>query len=102
MGKSGAIANVVWLIAPLALSVPIGYIVFLLRYNPAVLPPVIALACSLGFALLMFAKISSIRSGKFLTWGTRELKPMHRHCYRIGYLLMGLGMTLMFAMLLYH
>jgi hypothetical protein len=63
MGKSGSIAKVVWLLG-LVLAVPIGYVIFLLKYHSADLIPVIALACGLGFAMLVFAKASVIRAGR--------------------------------------
>ena len=99
MGKSGSIANMVWLLAPLVLGIPIGYIVFLMKYHPTDLLPVIAFACGLGFAMLVLSKVSAIRAGKLVTWGTREMKPRDRLCYRIGYLLIVLGVALLFAML---
>jgi len=95
MGKPGSIANMVWLLAPLVLAVPIGYAVFLLKYHPADLLPATALACGLGFVLLVLSKVPAMRAGRLVTWGTREMTPRERLCYRIGYLLIGLGVALL-------
>lgn len=99
MGKSGVIANVVWLFTPLMLGLPIGYIVFLMKYHPADLLPVIAFACGLGFAMLVLSKVPAMRAGQRVTWGTHGMKPLGRICYRMGYLLIVLGVALLLAML---
>lgn len=98
MGKSGSIANLVWLLAPPVLGIPVGYFVFLMKYHPADLLPVIAFACCLGFVMLVLSKVSAMRAGKLVTWGTREMKPRDRFFYRIGYLLIVLGVALLLAM----
>ena len=98
MGKSGSIANMVWLLAPLVLGIPVGYIVFLMKYHPTDLLPVIAFACGLGFAMLVLSKVPAMRAGQLVTWGTHGMKPLGRLCYRIGYLLIVLGAALLLTM----
>lgn len=100
MRKSSSITNLVWMLAPLVLAIPIGYVVFLLKYYPSDLLPVIALACIIGFGMLVLSKVPTMRKGRFMTWGTREMRPRDRLCYRIGYFLMSFGVVLLIAILM--
>jgi len=46
---------------------------------------------ALGFALFLVAKLSLIRSGRVITFGSRLMRPGYRVLYRLGYALMAAG-----------
>jgi hypothetical protein len=45
-----------------------------------------------GFAFFLTAKVSVIRSGHLVTFGSRSMRPRYRALYRIGYVLMVAGL----------
>jgi len=50
---------------------------------------------AVGLGLFLAAKISILRRGKvFFGFGTKQMSPRFRTCYRLGYLLMGAGAVL--------
>lgn len=102
MSRNSSMANVVWLVAPFVLALPIGYMVFLLKYQPRDLLIMSAIACGLGFSMLLVAKFPSIRKGEFFTLGTKLMSPIARFFYRFGYFLIGLGVFLLIALFVFY
>lgn len=47
-----------------------------------------------GFVLFLVSKLSVIRSGNFITFGSGLMSRQYRTLYRIGYILMGIGILL--------
>lgn len=45
----------------------------------------------LGFSLFLLAKLSVLRQGLWMSFGSDHMSPWYRWLYRIGYCLMGLG-----------
>lgn len=102
MSKNSSMANVVWLLASFVLSLPIGYMVFLLKYQPRDLLVMSAIACGLGFSMLLVAKFPSIRKGEFFTFGAKLMPRIARFFYRFGYFLIGLGVLLLSALFVFY
>ena len=44
-----------------------------------------------GFVLFLVSKLSVIRTGKYITFGSGLMSRQYKTLYRIGYLLMGIG-----------
>jgi hypothetical protein len=55
---------------------------------PLITVSVVIGSTCLGFGLFATAKLSVIRRGKFISFGTKEMTPVNRLLYRLGYLLM--------------
>ena len=88
MGQAHGLANLFILLSP-ALGM-IGLLVILnAARNPAVTTFLVLYA--LGFALFLVAKLSLIRSGRLVTFGSRLMRPGYRALYRVGYALMAAG-----------
>ena len=88
MGQAHGLANLFILLSP-ALGM-IGILVILnAARNPAATTPLSLYA--LGFALFLVAKLSLIRSGRVITFGSRLMPPGYRVLYRLGYALMAAG-----------
>ncbi len=78
------------LLGPIALGL-VGSAPFVLMKDGSAGPMVgLALMVS-GFLLFLIAKLSLICRGKLVTFGSREMTPVNRWMYRLGYLLMLLG-----------
>jgi hypothetical protein len=52
-----------------------------------ILVPVFGLTC-IGFGLFATAKLSLIRRGNLVSWGARDMTPVNRRLYRVGYVFM--------------
>ena len=98
MGQREALANAVILFAPLA----IGLVLTFFTLN--------AFAAPLGFAwftlglyvtglaLFLLAKVSLLRRGVWVSFGSAEMSAWNRRAYRAGYTLMVLGCLATFAL----
>ena len=92
MGQVHALINLFILLFPL-----IGGLILAVVASSSAVNPVgtakLALALYVcGFAFFLVAKISAIRSGHLVTFGSRFLRPRYRALYRIGYILMVAGL----------
>src|SRR5260370_19699957 len=88
MGQAHGLANLFILLSP-ALGM-IGILVILnAARNPAATTSLTLYA--LGFALFLVAKLSLIRSGRVITFGSRLMRPGYRVLYRLGYALLAAG-----------
>ena len=54
----------------------------------------------LGLALFLSAKLSVLRQGIRISFGTKHMNPKERRLYLCGYGLMGIGLLLTLGMLL--
>ena len=50
--------------------------------------------------LLFVARLPLYRRGKFLTFGSKELPPLHRELYHAAYLFIGLSVVTLVLLLL--
>ncbi len=66
-------------------------LVFILCLVIALGPTIGMLFMLTGFALFVAAKLSVIRQGVYVSWGSRQMSARFRKCYRVGYALMFLG-----------
>ena len=88
MSQSHAAASmsvVLWLFL-----VGLGLVVLgraLRAYPIVILDLVFALTC-VGFGLFATAKFSLIRRGNLVSFGTRDMTPLNRRLYRLGYVFM--------------
>ena len=55
-----------------------------------------------GLILFLLAKASVIRRGQLFTFGSRSMSKAMRRCYRLGYVLCGLGIALALGTLLWR
>jgi hypothetical protein len=54
----------------------------------------------LGFLLFLLAKLSVIKTGTWISFGSKQMSPGYRWLYRSGFLLMGLGFFLTLGLLI--
>ena len=57
-------------------------------------------AAVIGIVLLFIARLPLYRQGKFLTFGSKDLPPLHRRLYHAAYLFIGLSVVTMLLLLL--
>ena len=88
MGQAHGLASLFILLAPVLGMIGVLVILNAAR-NPAVTTFLVLYA--LGFALFLVAKLSLIRSGRVITFGSRFMRPGYRVLYRLGYALMAAG-----------
>lgn len=72
----------------IALILPVAILVPNVLRHPQVFAVAAVLLCASGFILFSIAKFSLFKAGKYFTFGSSEMTPRHRVCYRVGYLLM--------------
>ena len=73
----------------------LGVAMAILLFQQPLLTGVVLLSpLALGFLLFLAAKISMIRRGKFLSFGSSGMSPPMRMMYRAGYILMALAAAL--------
>lgn len=66
-------------------------LVFMLGLIVALGPATGMLFMATGFVLFLAAKLSLIAQGVHVSWGSRQMSPRFRTCYRVGYALMFAG-----------
>ncbi len=54
----------------------------------------------IGFALFLIPKLSLVRQGIRISFGSVRMSPWHRRMYRTGYCLMGLGLVFTLALVI--
>ena len=80
---------------PFDLLMPMVFVLGLLGTMAASVGPALPLAIlTTGFALFLIAKLSIIRQGILLSWGSRRMSRGFRTCYRLGYGLMTAGVLI--------
>ena len=104
MGQREALANLFLALMPM-LAALVTVVTFNVVYPAPFRSGYIGLAlCSLGLLLFISAKISVIKLGRLLSFGTTGMRPSMRYSYWLGYLLMVIGciLTLASASILKH
>ena len=104
MGQKEAVANLLLALMPMIAAL-IAVITFNVVYPAPFLSGYVGLAlCGLGLILFISAKISVIKLGRLLSFGTTGMRPMMRYSYWLGYILIGIGciLTLASASILKH
>jgi len=90
MGQAHGLASLFILMAPALGMIGIWVILNAAR-NPVATTAAALIVYVLGFALFLVAKLSLIRSGRLITFGSRLIRPPYRALYRLGYALMAVG-----------
>ena len=88
MGYTCAMMNFTILIGPVLIAIVMAYIIPPVLFYPKFF---ILLSWSLyGIGLLCFiiAKLSVIKKGKLITFGSFQMSSLHKKLYKTGYLLM--------------
>ncbi len=97
MSKQSAIANAVILYAPISSSVIfVGFAVNALA-NPLGFSYFVIVMYIAGLALFLAAKISLLRRGIRVSFGSSAMSPWSRRAYRAGYALMLVGFAAMWV-----
>jgi hypothetical protein len=91
MSQAHALANLF-----LLLALPIAGLALALVVGTAIVNPTGSAKLALGFyviglILFLIAKLSVLRSGRLMTFGSRLMRPGHKILYRAGYVLMVIG-----------
>jgi hypothetical protein len=94
MGKSGAIANLLLLTAPLLIGIPILLMLPIVEgaLQLWVYAAIAAYLC--GIALFLAAKVSLFMRAHYFSWGSSSMTPPLRFCYRLGYALIAFALVI--------
>jgi hypothetical protein len=65
--------------------------IFIASVNPVLFRVLALVLCGLGLSLFVTAKLSVIRQGILVSFGSRQMSTRHRRMYRVGYALMVTG-----------
>jgi len=90
MRKFEAIANLI-LLGPMIGLLLAGLSCGLVLVAPRLLAVLSVSLCVAGTGLVLAAKISVFRMGLLVSFGSSRMSPGYRLCYRLGYVLIGLG-----------
>jgi tellurite resistance protein TehA-like permease len=90
MGQAHGLASLFILLTPVLGMIGVFVILNAAR-NPAATTAASLALYALGFAFFFVAKLSLIRSGRLVTFGSRLMRPGYRALYRLGYALMAAG-----------
>lgn len=104
MGQKEALVNLFLALMPM-LAALIAVISFNVVYPAPFMSGYIGIAfCGIGLFFFISAKISVIKLGRLLSFGTAGMRPIMRYSYWFGYLLMVMGciLTLASASILKH
>ena len=99
MFKEDALANLLLLLAPIAIGLLMGILVPGALRNPGGYARLALILYGIGFVSFAAAKIQNIRKGHLLSSGTSLMSPPAKWAYRIGYAFMMLGFFLTLAIL---
>ncbi len=99
MFKESAIANLIFLPAMIALGLLMAFLLFGAMKDPAGYATAALTFYVIGFASFAAAKIQNIRNGHLLSFGSSKMSIPSKWAYRIGYVLMLIGLALTMALL---
>lgn len=94
MFKDEAVANLIFFPAIIAIGLLMSFVLFGAMRNPTRYATAAVTCYTIGFALFVAAKTQSIRKGHLLSFGSAKMSTPWKWAYRIGYVLMGLGLVL--------
>jgi len=92
MGQAHALINLFILLFPLIGGLILALVIFSSAVNPVGSAKLALVLYACGFAFFLVAKVSVIRSGHLVTFGSRLMHPRYRALYRAGYILMVAGL----------
>ncbi len=98
MGQREALANFFIVLMPLAVGLVLALFVVNAHQAPRDVSYLALGSFFVGVALFLVAKLSVVRSGVRISFGSSSMSPWHRRAYRAGYFLMGLGCLSVFAL----
>ena len=88
MNKRHALASLILISWPLIVGLSLIALKGVAGAYPITVPAVVLVLTCVGLGLVVTAKVSMIRRGKLISFGTREMTPLNRRLYRLGYALM--------------
>lgn len=94
MGRNSALLNIFFLASSVLIGVPIAVLFPWVEHAPTLALLAAAIFCAFGFCLFASAKVATIRQGRLLSWGSADMTPVDRRCYRTGYALLAFAAIL--------
>jgi hypothetical protein len=100
MGQRHAIANTLVLLLPFIIV--FGVVLSVLIVNTAPTFWLLGVPAFYGFGFLLFlrAKLSVVRTGTLISFGSKKMSPGYRLLYRSGYFIMVLSIFLTLGLLI--
>src|SRR5438876_410182 len=99
MSQAHALVNLFIVVGPLALGLAMGLAISNARLHPFGTATLTLALYGIGFALFVVAKVSVIRRGYVISFGSRLMSLMFRRLYRLGYGLMIVAVLLTLGLL---
>jgi len=100
MGQAHALTNLFLLLWPILIGLPLAVAVGTALVNPVGSARIALGAYLLGFTLFVVAKVSALRSGRLVTFGSSLMRPRYRVLHRTGYALMAAGLVFAVGLLI--
>ena len=91
MGQAHALINLFIGLFPVIGGLVLAVVIGTAAVNPIGSAKLALALYALGFALFLIAKVSVIRSGRLVTFGSHLMRSPYRALYRTGYVLMVAG-----------
>jgi hypothetical protein len=98
MSQAHALINLFILMGPLVLALVVGLVVMNSGLHPFGTATLSIAMYSVGFALFVAAKVSVMRRGHLISFGSGLMSLWSRRLYRLGYTLMIGGAVLTFGL----
>ena len=99
MSQAHALVNLFIVVGPLALGLAMGLAISNARLHPFGTATLTLALYGIGFALFVVAKVSVIRRGYVISFGSRLMSLRFRRLYRLGYGLMIVAVLLTLGLL---
>jgi len=90
MGQAHALINVFIIGWPVIVGLPLAFAIGTAAVNPVGSARLALGLYALGFSLFLVAKISVLRSGRLVSFGSRPMRPPYRALYRNALMVAGL------------
>jgi hypothetical protein len=100
MGQAHALINLLLMLWPTLIVLPLGVAVGTGAVNPVGSARLALGAYLAGLTLFLIAKVSLFRSGRFVSFGSSRMRPPFRALYRTGYVLMAVGVLFAVGLLI--
>jgi hypothetical protein len=94
MFREEAITNLIFFPAIIAIGLLMSFLLFGAMRKPTGYATAAITFYAIGFALFVASKIQNIRKGHLLSFGSGKMSTPWKWTYRVGYVLMGLGLVL--------
>ncbi len=99
MFKDETIINLIFFPAIIAIGLLMSFLLFGAMTKPIGYATAAVAFYAIGFGLFLTAKIQNIRKGHLLSFGSSQMSSPWKWAYRIGYILMVIGMVLTMVLL---